>query len=148
MLSWWSQWRAKDAYTRVNRTYNTSTHPTPRISPFSASQSFRPWLPFPILFKGCGEEIQQSNSVWVAPKHQVSQAYPASNPTLNSLNTNHYIPIVKQAAHGSVMKINTARWHPQTKGWTQLKSKRWLRVVLGPSVAKTTQQQPKKYLHT
>ena len=67
MLSWWPQWRAKDAYTRVNLTYKTPTHPTPGISPFSVSQSFRPWLPFPILFKGCGEESQQSKSVWVAP---------------------------------------------------------------------------------
>ena len=82
MLSWWSQSRFKDAYTRDNLTSKTSTHPTPGINPFSALQSLRPWLPFPILYKGCGEESQQSNSVWVAPKHQVSQAYPTSNPTL------------------------------------------------------------------
>ena len=67
MLSWWPQWRAKDAYTRVNWTFKTSTHPSTGISPFSASQSLRPWLPFPILFKGYGEESQQSNSIWVAP---------------------------------------------------------------------------------
>ena len=36
----------------------------------------------------------------------------------------------------------------QMKGWTQLKSTRRLRVVLGPRVAKTNQKQPHKILYT
>ena len=50
----------------------------------------------------------------------------------------------QQIVHSSMKKMKTIGWQPQIKRWTRLKSTRQLRVVLGPSVAKTTRQQPQK----
>ena len=74
------------------------------------------------------------------PQHQSSHAYPASNPTLSSSKTTHYIP--QQTTHSWLCdEAKDNRGQSQTKDETQLKPTRQLRVVLGPSVAKTTQQQ-------
>ena len=46
MLSWWARCRARNTYTRTSLTSKKPTHPTQGISPFSATQSLRPCIPF------------------------------------------------------------------------------------------------------
>ena len=147
MLSWCPQWRDKDSYTRVYRTSKTSTHPSTRISHFFASQSLRPWLPFPILFKGCGEESQQSNSFWVAPNTSfLKHTQPlillstVQRPTTACHSKTNSSQLCEEGKDNRVTTPNKKVKHSSVK--------QCFRVVLGPSVAKTTQQQSQNMFAT
>ena len=140
MLSWWTHWRAKDAYTKCNLNFKKSTHLTLGIIPFSASQSLKPWIPFPILFNGFGEESQQSNSIWVAPNNSlIKHSWPlillstVQRPTTIYRSKTNSSQLCEEGKDNRVTTPN--------KRWNTVHVKPCSRVVLGPSVAKTTQQQ-------
>ena len=76
------------------------------------------------------------------PHHQSSHAYPASNPTHNSPKTNHCIPHQNNPSQLCEEGKDNRVTIP-TKRRNIAQATRQLRVVLGPSVAKKTQQQPK-----
>ena len=75
MLSWWAHWRAADTNTSTSLDSRTPTHTQHKeVSPFSATQSLRPWSPFQ-CYSGVVEKKSNPLALflWV-PNHQVYQA--------------------------------------------------------------------------
>ena len=75
MLSWWAHWRDTDTNTRTRLAFIIPTHTQHKeISPFSATQSLKPWSPFQ-CYSGVVEKKDSSValSVWFST-YQVYQA--------------------------------------------------------------------------
>ena len=66
-----------------------------------------------------------------------------NRPSQHSLKTNRCLHAAKQSLHSPVKKAKTTRDNP-TQNMSTAQATRQLRVFLGPSVAKTTQQQHPK----
>ena len=98
MLSWWAHWRAIDTNTRTNLDSRTPTHTQHKeISPFSTTQSLRPWSPFE-CYSGVVEK--KSNSVALSVWFSTHQVYQAPQALIHHSNVvrgqNHCMQASKQ----------------------------------------------------
>ena len=115
MLIWWSHWRDKDTYTRTSLTYRTPTHTQHKeISPFSATQSLRPWPPFR-CFSGVVEKKTSplSISVWFPNTLGLSSIFQPSFPIQHSMKTNHCIHATKPSNSQLCEKQKKIGWQPK-----------------------------------
>ena len=121
MIRWWAHWRVKDTYTRTSLTSRTPMHTQQKeISPFSATQSLRPWIPFQ-CYSGAVEKKSSPLAllVWLPNTPGLS-----SNPCLHS----HSNTVQDQLLHTlNKQEIHSFDW--EFDSW----------FVLGPIMAKKTQ---------